>query len=157
MSANTPTPVVERDPALRTDRLLTWVIIGFAIIQVLSSLSQYTNMVQVLSEVYLQFEAIDPSISIGRYEDAEFAALIGQIMMTLDGAILGFTIWWALARMRTNRRAFWVPVLGWLVSTVTSVILLAVALNHDPAFVAELMSFMQRVAESGMPTVAPSN
>jgi hypothetical protein len=37
------------------------------------------------------------------------------------------------------------------------VILLAVALNHDPAFVAELMSFMQRVAESGMPTVAPSS
>jgi len=131
-------------------------MIGFAVIQVISSLSQYTNMVQTLSEIYQQFVAIDPAMSFGRYPDAEFAALTGQVMMTLDGAILGFTIWWAVTRMRTNRRAFWVPVLGWLVSTVTSMILVVIALNHDPAFVAELTAFMQRVAESGMPSLAPT-
>ena len=139
------------------DRFITWVMLGFAIIQVISSLSQYTNMVQTLTAVYDQFVALDPRFEIGRYPDSAFAALIGQIMMTLDAGILGFTVWASITRMNSNRRAFWVPVLGWLVSTTTSMILLVIALNHDPAFVAELSSFMQRVAESGMPTIAPSN
>jgi hypothetical protein len=155
--SDAPKTPIERDPALRTDRFITWVMLGFAVIQVLGSLSQYSNMVQTLSAVYQQFVAIDPEFDLARYPDAAFATLIGQITMTLDAGILGFTAWWAITRMNANRRAFWVPIVGWLVSTFASVMLLTVALNHDPAFIAELTAFTQRVAENGLPAFPASN
>ena len=146
-----------RDPALRMDRFVTWVFIGFAVITVMSSIAQYTNMEQYLSEFYQQFATLQPGFSVTRYPDADLARVIGLSILTLDAALLGLTVWWSVQRMNANRRAIWVPVVGWLLSTITSTILVAYAMSQDPTFIAELTVWMQRVAESGFPTVAPTN
>lgn len=158
---NTPTPgsraPIVRDPALRMDRFVTWVFIGFAVITVMSSIAQYTNMEQYLSEFYQQFAALQPGFSVSRYPDADLARVIGLSVMTIDAALLGFTVWWSVTRMNANRRAVWVPVVGWLLSTVSSTILVAYAISQDQAFVTELTMWMRRVSESGLPTIAPAN
>lgn len=146
-----------RDPALRMDRFVTWVFIGFAVITVMSSIAQYTNMEQFLSEFYQQFATLEPGFSVTRYPDAELARIIGLSILTLDAALLGLTVWWSVQRMNANRRAIWVPVVGWLLSTITSTFLVAYAMSQDPTFIAELTAWMQRVAESGFPAVAPSS
>ena len=129
-------------------------MLGFGVITVISSLGQYSNMVQALSEIYQQFVLVDPSLPFTRYPYADFARVIGLTMMTVDAGVLGFTIWWAITRMNKNQRAFWVPVIGWLTSTIVSTILLSVALSHDPAFWPAMVDWANRVAESGLPTPA---
>ncbi len=150
------TPPVERDPALRMDRFVTWVLLGFGIVTVATSLAQYTNLVQTLSELYQQFGAMDASFTLKRYPDTEFATLIGQIMMTMDAGLLGFTVWWSVSRMNSNRRAIWVPVVGWLMSTVVTTILVTVALSHDPAFGPAIAELVNNIAKSAVPTASPS-
>lgn len=135
------------------DRFVTWVLLGFGIVTVATSLAQYANLVQTLSELYQQFAAMDASFALTRYTDTEFATLIGQIMMTVDAGLLGFTVWWALARMNANRRAIWVPVVGWLISTTVTTILVLVALYHDPAFAPAFTQWMNHIAQSAAPTV----
>jgi hypothetical protein len=36
-------------------------------------------------------------------------------------------------------------------------LLLAYTLSQDPSFIAEIQAWMQRVAESGLPAIAPTN
>lgn len=148
-----------RDPALRMDRFVTWVFLGFGAITVFTSIGDYTNMEQYLSSVYQQFVAAQQGVSLGRYPDPELARVLGLAMMTADAAIFGFTVWWSVTRMNANRRAIFVPVVGWLIASAVSVGFLAYAFSQDPAFIAEIQAWMQRVAESATatPTVAPTN
>ena len=146
-----------RDPALRMDRFVTWVFLGFGAITVFSSIGDYTNMEQYLSSVYQQFVDAQQGVTLGRFADPDFARVMGLTMMTADAAIFGFTVWWSVTRMNASRRAIWVPVVGWAIASLVTVLLLAYTLSQDPSFIAEIQAWMQRVAESGLPAIAPTN
>lgn len=85
-----------------------------------------------------QLDAGMVAADIGRYTSTRLAdgigwAIAGVSLLALIGAI-GL----AVPRLRTKRRAFWVPLVAAVVSSVVNAILIAVAFFADPAVIAWL-------------------
>jgi hypothetical protein len=109
------------------DRLLTVFLLAFGLVYLLSGTASYLDLAVAMEAVYAQF-------GIGDYTPQPQTQAIGIAIVAGQAVIWLVSAVWAYRRLRAGRMAWWVPVLGAVVTFVVSVILLGTLLLGDPAF-----------------------
>lgn len=127
-------PPVAPAPTLSVDRFITWGLLGLGVYTVFSGLGAFINPRSQMNALYTELNKLEPALQLTTYNNVPFATAIGWVCVTVQAAILGLIIWWALRRMRANKPAWWIPVVGYLIANTLVSILLLVALCGDPAF-----------------------
>lgn len=143
-AASAPPPTPAAAPALspaRTttaDRMVTVALLvlgAFGAWNSAMSLQQFPALIQT---VYSQQ-------GIGTYSPQEWLptlALVGTVfMLTLYAGVLG----WSIARLRAGRLAFWVPIVGGVISLVATIVLSAIVFFTDPTF----LSYVEQQTTAG--------
>ncbi|GAA1470645.1 DUF6264 family protein [Microbacterium thalassium] len=129
-SAPSPAPVAEAAGGQRRgrlwDRLLTWALLGYGFITVLSSvtaLMDYGAFAATFLEILgVDAELADPSAGTGWGIGAAVVLALGWILT----AVLS---WFSL---RAGRISFWIPLVGGAVFNMASGMLMLVPIMSDP-------------------------
>ena len=120
-------------PRRRWDVILTAVLLGLGFASVMSSYSQYANFPATLDTVV-------GSMGYGGYGATGLASAIGIALNSAQIVIFAIAAVVAIRLVRRGRIGFYVPLAGAVVFVVVAVVLMFVALNGDPALMAELQS-----------------
>jgi hypothetical protein len=133
-AAVTPEPVVA-PPELATapypnrirDIAVTTVLLLLGVADVVSSFSTFADLGPTLTELYKQ-------VGIGGVASAAVAAQFGLGINIGRISVLAITVVVSLLLIARHRRAFWVPLAGFLLAGLTTTVLLAALMLNDPAY-----------------------
>jgi len=128
---------------LASDRFITWGLLGLAVFSVINGLGQYLNLTQTLNAAYDQLNTMEPGLNLAPYANPGIAKLLGWAVVMSQAVIIGLTFWWAIRRMRSGKLAFWVPVVGFGISSVVVLIALILAFVADPTAWNALLTYLQ--------------
>ncbi|MFT4258827.1 DUF6264 family protein [Microbacterium sp.] len=114
------------------DRLVTIVLLAYGLVNVIATGLSYLDLPGVMNEVMgvLGIEGEFTNYAQGRLWGTVAAVVL----------VLGWTLTAALAirRLRRGRLTWWVPVVGAVITSVVTGVILTVPMLGDPAFVAYL-------------------
>jgi hypothetical protein len=116
---------------LASDRFMTWGLLGLAVFWVMTSLGDYLNLNQYLNAVFDQLNTMEPGLNLEPYSNRGLANVLGLGIVLTQAVAMGLTFWWAIRRMRAGKMAFWVPVVGFSVSSVLVLAFLTAAFLGD--------------------------
>ncbi|MDZ8172093.1 DUF6264 family protein [Microbacterium xanthum] len=130
-----PTPEAEDDPARSeqtrrrrfVDRVITMGLLVYGLINVVSSIPLFTDY-GAYAETLFDMMGIDAALSDP--EGARIWGLAAAIVLGLGWLLTAVTSW---ASLRRGRASWWIPLVGALVFSFASGILLTVPLFQDPA------------------------
>lgn len=128
-----PEPPAAVAPNRTRDVVVTTVLLLLGVFDVVSSFSTFAQLASALTQVYAQF-GIDGTAS---------AAVVGPYGLAINivrVCVLVVTVVMSLLLVARRRRAFWVPLAGWVLAGLATSILVAVAMLGDPAYLAWLNS-----------------
>ncbi len=128
---------------LASDRFITWGLLGLAAFSVITGLGDYLNLTQTLNAAYDQLMAMEPGLVLAPYANPGIAKLLGWAVVMSQAVIIGLTFWWAIRRMRSGKLAFWIPVVGFAVSSVIVLIAMILAFVADPTAWNALLTYIQ--------------
>lgn len=128
-----PPPPAPAMPHRSRDVIVTTVLLLLGVFDVVWSFATFANLASALTRVYAQF-GIEGTAS------DELAVPYGAAINIVRIAILIITIVVSLLLISRQRRAFWVPLVGWALAGIASSILVAVVMLNDPAYAAWLTS-----------------
>jgi hypothetical protein len=120
-------------PNRTRDVVVTTVLLLLGVFDVVSSFSTFAQLASALTQVYAQF-GIDGAAS------ASVVAPFGLAINIVRISVLAVTVVVSLLLIARHRRAFWVPVAGWVLAGLVTSILVAVAMLNEPAYLAWLNS-----------------
>lgn len=132
-----PPPLAPAPPAPRLvgDIVITTVLLAIGVYDVVSRWSLNLDLASIIRQVYdLQ--------GIGEFTSVGLAEQVGALTNVVRLAVLVGTIAWALVRINAGKRAFWVPLLGGVLATVTTFVFYLVVVISDPAF----LSYVDQVS-----------
>lgn len=133
-TAPPPPPPVPVQPNRTRDVIVTTVLLLVGVFDVVTAFATFADLCPSLSLVYKQL-GIDGSV------DAALAAPFGIAINLVRIAVLVVTILVSLLLIARHRRAFWVPLAGYvLAGLVTSGLVVALMLN-DPTYQAWLAQY----------------
>jgi hypothetical protein len=141
-SAPTPAPampparadVPSTAPARPVGRLVTFVLLGFGLVNVLSSIPQFVNMAATLSE---SMELLGLEGEFTNFAAARTWGIIAVIVLLAGYAA---TAWLSFRQLKRNRAAWWIPLVGFIVTMSLVSACIAVVMFSDPAFTAGLLT-----------------
>lgn len=136
---------------LASDRFITWGLLGVAVFSVVSGLGDYVNLTRTLNAAFDQLNTMEPGLNLEPYANLGLASLLGWGIVLAQAVVIGLTFWWAIRRMRTGRMAFWVPVVGFAISSAAVLGFMIFAFVGDPTAWNALVAYIQTV-----PSVAPA-
>ena len=136
---------------LASDRFITWGLLGIAVFSVISGLGDYLNLPQTLNAAYDQLNTMQPGLNLAPYANPGIAKLLGWAIVMTQAVIIGLTFWWAIRRMRAGKMAFWVPVIGFAISSAAVLIFMILAFVADPTAWDALLTYIQNT-----PVVTPT-
>jgi hypothetical protein len=122
-----PPPAVAPDRRLRVDRVITAILLGYGLISVLSTIPRYLDFTALANEAF-RISGIP-----GEFSNFAQGASMGNAAAFILAVGFGVTVWLTIRRWRRGQRAWWVPVVGALVTNIPVMICLMVALMNDPA------------------------
>lgn len=167
-ASSAPATVSGRDPSedekktravavarLASDRFITWGLLGLAAFSVITGLGDYLNLTQTLNAAYDQINAMEPGLNLAPYASPAVAKVLGWAIVMSQAVIIGLTLWWAIRRMRSSKLAFWVPVVGFAVSSAIVLIAMILAFVADPTAWDALLLYIQNSA-AVTPTDSPN-
>jgi len=111
------------------DRIVTVALLAYGLFSVLTGIPQYLNLAGIANQSFVaagipgEFTSTAQSDALG--VTAAFILAIG----------FALTAWIAVRRLRRGRAAWWVPLLGFVLTFIPIAICLSVALMGDPAFI----------------------
>ncbi|KZC94066.1 MULTISPECIES: DUF6264 family protein [Clavibacter] len=112
----------------RLDAAVTIALLAVGALNLLFSLGSYTDLPGALSRAF-------PALGIaGAYTPTSATGPVGVALLVITVSVFAATVALSLRRIRLGRIAFWVPLVGVVVATVVSALLLSSLLTADPAF-----------------------
>lgn len=123
----TPLPTAGR-PAHPVDRLITFALLGFGLVNVLSSVGSFLDLASTMDST-LQILGLE-----GEFTNFQAARVWGVIAAVVMIAGYAATVWVAFRRLRAQRRTWWVPLAGFAVTMALVSACIAVPMFGDPAF-----------------------
>ncbi|MBK5237670.1 MAG: hypothetical protein JJE28_01010 [Actinomycetales bacterium] len=136
---------------LASDRFITWGLLGVAVFSVVSGLGDYVNLTRTLNAAFDQLNTMEPGLNLAPYSNPGLAKVLGWGIVLTQAVIIGLTFWWAIRRMRAGKMAFWVPVVGFAISSAAVLGFMIFAFVADPTAWNALVTYIQTV-----PSVAPT-
>lgn len=112
----------------RADRLITAVMLGFGLVNVLTSLPGMFNLSTTLQET-LRMLGLD-----GEFANFAAARTWGAVAAVVLLAGYAATLWLAVRRIRRARSAWWIPLVGFVVTMLVVSLCVSVPMFGDPAF-----------------------
>jgi hypothetical protein len=133
--APTPlTPEEKKERSLALDRFITWGLIFVAVFSVFSGLGDYINPRASMNLLYDELNTLNPDFNLGTFENITFAVQMGWIAVTIQAVGLAMVVWVSRQRMKAKKFAWWIPVLGAVISNSLSTACIFIALFSDPGF-----------------------
>lgn len=133
-----PAASVER-PDRPVDRIITILLLVVGVFGAWSAIGSLQSLPTLLPEALRQAsEMLGNGGASFEYTPApEVAGLIltGQIIQFV---ILALVVWWSIARLRARRLAFWVPLVGGVLSFIALYAIMFAIIVSDPALVERL-------------------
>ncbi|GAA2901568.1 DUF6264 family protein [Microbacterium esteraromaticum] len=121
-------------PARPVGRLVTFVLLGFGLVNVLSSIPQFVNMASTLTES-MEMLGLD-----GEFTNFAAARTWGIVAVVVLLAGYAATAWLSLRQLKRNRAAWWIPLVGFVVTMSLVSACISVVMFSDPAFTAGLLT-----------------
>ena len=115
-------------PARRIDRVAAFTLLFFGLFNVVTSIPGFLDLSRTLNES-LRMLGLE-----GEFSNFAAARTWGAISVVVLLAGYAVTVWLTMRRMRRDRSAWWVPLVGFVVTMVAVSMCLAVPMFGDPAF-----------------------
>ncbi|WP_309066549.1 DUF6264 family protein [Microbacterium sp.] len=139
--ASVPPPAAPRAQAAparrsvnRVDRVITFALLGFGLVNVLTSIGGYTDLGTTLNRT-LELLGMD-----GEFTNFAAARVWGIVAAVALMAGYAGTVWLAFRRLNRGRSSWWVPLLGFVVTMLLVSACVAVPMFGDPAFTQGLVN-----------------
>ena len=136
-SKQAPTPLTpdeKKERSLALDRFITWGLIFVAVFSVFSGLGDYINPRNSMNLLYEELNTLNPAFKLGTFENITFAVQMGWVAVTIQAIVLAMVVWVSRQRMTAKKFAWWIPVLGAVISNALSTACIFIALFSDPGF-----------------------
>jgi type II secretory pathway component PulF len=101
---------------------------------VFSGLGDYINPRNSMNLLYDELNTLNPAFKLGTFENITFAVQMGWIAVTIQAIVLAMVVWVSRQRMKAKKFAWWIPVLGAVISNALSTACIFIALFSDPGF-----------------------
>ena len=128
------TPEEKKERSLAFDRMITWGLIFVAVYSVFSGLGDYINPRNSMNLLYDELNTLNPAFKLGTFENITFAVQMGWIAVTIQAIVLAMVVWVSRQRMKAKKFAWWIPVVGAVISNALSTACIFIALFSDPGF-----------------------
>lgn len=115
-------------------RIVTIVLLALGLFNVLSSAPRFLDLPATFDDTMKLF-GID-----GTFTDSAAARTWGIVALLVLIAGYAATVWLSLRRLRAGRSSWWVPLVGFVVTTFLVSICLTVPMLGDPAFTQSLLT-----------------
>ncbi|MBX3098400.1 MAG: hypothetical protein KF761_02370 [Salinibacterium sp.] len=125
-----PAPKAGKAPAAPNrarDIIITTVLLLLGVFDVVSAFATFADLGPTLTEVYGQ-------LGITGASTAALAAPLGFAINVVRISVFAVTVVVSLVLIERHRRAFWVPIAGFLVAGITSSVLLGIVMLNDPTY-----------------------
>lgn len=122
--------------------LLTVGLLVFGVISLFENLGNYTHPGDVINQALSNLHEQTPAFPVVTYATTTLTAVVGSLLLTLQGANFGIITWWAVTRMRARKVSFWVPPVGALISSTLTFLALIMLMLSDPAIIKALTDFI---------------
>ena len=132
------TPEEKKERSLAFDRMITWGLIFVAVYSVFSGLGDYINPRNAMNLLYEELNTLNPAFKLGNFENIKFAVQMGWVAVTIQAVVLAMVVWISRQRMKAKKFAWWIPVLGAVISNALSTTCIFIALFADPSFQAAM-------------------
>lgn len=132
-----PAPARQSAPAApphRIGRLVTFVLLGFGLVNVLSSIPQFVNMSSTLTES-MRMLGLE-----GEFTNYGAARTWGVVAVIVLIAGYAATAWLSFRQLKRNRPAWWIPLVGFVVTMSLVSACISVVMFSDPAFTQGLLT-----------------
>lgn len=133
-------PVAAKGPLW--DRVLTFALLGFGLVNVLMSAGQFFNYESFMTQYFTTLGVSSEFASAPR--DATYG-IIAALVMIAGYALTVFLVW---RRMKTPKRTWWVAIVGAIITVTASSIVLAFGLMSDPA----MLELVRILSDTPVPT-----
>lgn len=110
------------------DRAVTFGLLAFGLVNVFSSVAGFLNLAGTLNQT-LQMMGLE-----GEFTNLSAARLWGPIAAVVLVVGYAITVWRAVRRVKANKVAWWVPLVGFVLTTIVVSICVSVPMFGDPAF-----------------------
>jgi hypothetical protein len=122
--------------------VLTMGLLVFGVISLFENLGNYSHPGDVVNQALANVHAQNSKFPAVTYAVTSTTALVGSVLLTLQGANFGLIAWWAITRMRSGKVSFWVPLVGALISSTLTFIALVTLMLNDASIVKALTDFI---------------
>ena len=129
--AAVPGAATQPNPA---GRIITFAVLGFGLFNVLSSIPGFLDLSSTLNQS-LEMLGLD-----GEFSNFSAARTWGVIAVIVLVAGYAGTAWLALKRLKRNRSAWWIPIVGAVVTFILISLCISVPMFGDPAFTQGLLT-----------------
>ncbi|PKI92145.1 hypothetical protein CW368_04750 [Actinomycetales bacterium SN12] len=109
-------------------------LLGLGLVNVLSSIPQFVNMASTLSES-MKMLGLD-----GEFTNYAAARTWGVIAVVILLAGYAVTAWLSFRQLKRSRPAWWIPLVGFVITMSLVSACISVVMFSDPAFVAGMLS-----------------
>lgn len=138
-SAPEPAPTAARPtapsaPARPIGRLVTLVLLGFGLVNVLSSIPQFVNMASTLND---SMQMIGIGGEFTNYAAARTWGVVAVVVLLVGYAV---TAWLSLRQLKRGRSAWWIPLVGFVITMSLVSACISVVMFSDPAFTTGLLT-----------------
>lgn len=114
-------------PAHPVDRVFTLVLLAFGLVTLLTGIPGYLALPDALQTVYDQLDA-------GTYPARQEAAGLGVASLVVQAAIWFGTAAFAWFAIKRGRLAWWIALLGGVLTFIAMMVIVSMALFADPNF-----------------------
>ena len=112
----------------RWDTVVTFVLLGYGLFNVLIGSSQYTDLAGLInSQLY------GPQ-KIGTFDSSPLSIQLGVVIVVSQAILFAVTAVLALISVRAGRISFWIPIVGAVVAATVVFICFAALVFPDPAY-----------------------
>lgn len=123
-----PRPQAGARPASRADRMVTAILLGIGLVNVVTSVPGFFNLSDSLDQS-LKMLGID-----GSFSNFAAARIWGAIAAAVLIAGYATTVWLSVRRIKRGRITWWLPLVGLVVTMIAVSICISVPMFGDPAF-----------------------
>ncbi|GAB2816372.1 hypothetical protein GCM10027022_03030 [Alpinimonas psychrophila] len=136
---------------LASDRFITWGLLGVAVFSIVSGLGDYVNLTRTLNAAFDQLNTMEPGLNLAPYANMGLAKILGWGIVFSQAIVIGLTFWWAIRRMRAGKMAFWVPVVGFAISSAVVLGFMVFAFVADPTAWNAILTYIQNTSATKTP------
>lgn len=126
--------------------VLTVGLLVFGIVSIFQNLNDFSHPGDVINQALASMHANSDKFPDVTYVATSTTALVGGMLLTLQGANFGLIAWWAVTRLRSGKVSFWVPIVGAAISSTLTFIAMILLMLSDVTVMNAITAFMRASA-----------